>query len=238
MDVDILCITAHPDDVEISMAGTVLKHVAQGRKVGMVDLTRGELGTRGSAEIRSKEAEEARKLLGAEFREQVGLADGFFDIDRATLEQVIIPIRRFRPKLVLTNALEDRHPDHGRAASLVARAAFLSGLRRISVEHDGTELPAWRPGRVLHAIQDHWAAPDLVIDIGPFWEKKMEALRCFGSQFHDPRSNEPSSPISTPDFFPFLEGRAREMGRLIQVTFGEGFQHSGPLPVEDLLAFG
>lgn len=231
---DLLCITAHPDDAEISMAGTLLRHVAAGHAVGIVDLTAGELGTRGSHELRRQEAEAARQVLGAAFRYQLGLRDGFFEEDEESLLKVVAVIRRHRPRVVLTNAVRDRHPDHARAASLVARACFLSGLRKVSTEHGGTMQDAWRPTTVLHAVQDRWIDPDLVIDITPFWEKKMEALRCFRSQFHDPGSTEPSSPIARADFLPFLEGRAREMGRLIMATYGEGFTTGRPPGIEDL----
>ena len=236
--VDLLAITAHPDDVEISMAGTVLRHIALGHSVGLVELTAGELGTRGTAEIRHAEAQQAMQVLGARFRYDLGLADGFFRADEASLRTVITSIRRHRPRVVLTNAIRDRHPDHGRGAALVAEACFLSGLRRIGTTHAGKEQEAWRPGTVLHAVQDHWIDPDLIVDITPYWEKKMEALRCFGSQFHDPNSTEPSSPIATPDFMPFLEGRAREMGRLIGTTFGEGFTTVRPPAVNDLFDLG
>jgi bacillithiol biosynthesis deacetylase BshB1 len=233
--VDILCITAHPDDVEISMAGTVLHHIAMGRTVGLVELTAGELGTRGTPEIRKQEAEAARVVLGAAFRYQIGLADGFFPMDKESLLRVVEVLRKHRPKVVLTNAIMDRHPDHGRGAKLVAEACFLSGLRRIATSSEGVAQEVWRPTTVLHAVQDRWIEPDLVVDITPHWPKKMEALKCFASQFHDPASTEPTSPIATPDFLPFLEGRAREMGRLLGVTFGEGYTASRPVGVDDLL---
>jgi len=233
--VDILCITAHPDDVEISMAGTVLREVSAGRTVGIVDLTAGELGTRGTPELRRAEAEAARQVLGAEFRYQLGLADGFFRADEQSLLAVVASVRRHRPRVVLSNAIRDRHPDHGRGAALVAEACFLSGLRRVSTRHQGAEQEAWRPTTVLHAIQDRYIEPDLVVDVTPFWEKKMEALLCFKSQFHDPASTEPSSPIAREDFLPYLEGRSREMGRLIMCTFGEGFTSARPVGVSDLM---
>lgn len=232
--VDVLCVTAHPDDVEISMAGTVLRHIALGRSVGLVDLTAGELGTRGTPAIRAQEAEAARKVLGARFRYQLGLADGFFRADEATLLTVITAIRKHRPQVLLTNAVRDRHPDHGRAAALVAEASFLSGLRRVGTSDNGKDLEPWRPVTLLHAVQDRWIDPDVVVDITPYWAGKELALRCFASQFHDPASTEPSSPISTPDFLPFLEGRSREMGRLLGVTYGEGFTAARPFGVDDL----
>ena len=236
--VDILCITAHPDDVEIAMAGTVLNHRALGHSVGLVELTAGELGTRGTPEIRKREADAAMAVLGAEFRYQLGLADGFFRSDEASLLKVVQAIRAHRPKVVLTNAVRDRHPDHGRGGALVAEACFLSGLRRISTLRDGLEQEPWRPTSVFHAVQDHWIDPDLIIDVTPHWSGKEEALRCFASQFYDPNSTEPSSPISNPDFLPFLEARARQMGRLIGVTYGEGFTVARPPAVKDLLDLG
>lgn len=236
MMVDILCITAHPDDVEISMAGTVLRHVEAGHRVGLVELTAGELGTRGDAALRAREAEAARQVLGAAFRYQLGLPDGFFRADRDSLLQVVIALRRHRPRVVLTNAVRDRHPDHGRGAALVAEACFLSGLRRVATRHDGQEQEAWRPATVLHAMQDRWVEPDLVVDITPWWGRKQEALACFRSQFHDPSSTEPNTPIADPGFMPFLEGRHRQLGRLIGTTFGEGFTTARPPGVHDLTA--
>ena len=235
--VDMLCVTAHPDDVEISMAGTILHHRSLGHSVGLVELTAGELGTRGTPEIRKQEAEAAAKFLGVSFRYQIGLPDGFFRPDELSLHKVIASIRRHRPKVLLTNAVRDRHPDHGRGAELVNEAAFLSGLRRIITTHNGLDQVPWRPSQVFHAIQDHYIQPDLVVDITPYWSNKLAALKCFASQFHDPNSTEPTSPIATPDFLPFLEGRAREIGRLIGTTYGEGYTSQKPLKINDLLSF-
>lgn len=234
--VDILCITAHPDDVEIACSGTVLKHVAAGWRVGLVELTVGELGTRGTPGIRMAEAEAAREVLGASFRYQLGLPDGFFRADEESLRKVVVALRRHRPRLVITNAIRDRHPDHGRAAALVAEACFLSGLHRITTSHNSAEQDPWRPGTVLHAIQDRWIDPHIVVDISAHWDRKRDALACFKSQFHDPNSNEPVSPISVPEFLPTLEGRARDMGRLIGAVYGEGFTCARPPGVKDLLA--
>ncbi len=233
--VDILCVTAHPDDVEISMAGTVLRHVAMGHAVGLVEITAGELGTRGTPELRAREAEAAMRVLGAAFRYQLGLPDGFFRGDQESVLLVVKAIRRHRPRVVLTNAIRDRHPDHGRAAALVAEACFLSGLRRVVTTGEEGVQEAWRPTTVLHALQDHWIEPHLIVDITPFWEKKQAALACFGSQFHDPESKEPSSPIANPEFLPFLEGRHRQLGRLIGVPFAEGFTCARPPGVDDFL---
>lgn len=234
--VDILCITAHPDDAEIGCGGTLAKHVAQGRSVGLVELTAGELGTRGTPELRRTEAEAARKVLGAAFRYDLGLQDGFFHADRESMMKVVTSIRRHRPRLVITNAMRDRHPDHGRAGSLVSEACFLSGLRRIGTTHNGNEQEAHRPLTVLHCVQDHWIDPDLVVDISAHWETKLEALRCFRSQFHDPDSIEPASPMSRADIMQVFEGRARQMGRLIWAGFGEGYTCERPPGVDDLLA--
>lgn len=236
--VDILCITAHPDDVEISAAGTVAKHVQAGRRVGIVDLTSGELGTRGNAELRQREAEAARQVLGALFRYQLGLRDGFFRADEESLMRVVRSVRRHRPAVVITNAVQDRHPDHGRAAALVAEACFLSGLRRIHTHDEGASQPEWRPRAVYHMIQDRWIDPDLVVDTTAFWSTKQAALACFKSQFHDPDSTEPVSPISVPEFKPTLEGRDRGMGRLIGAAYGEGFTVARPPGVDDLLSLG
>lgn len=234
-NVDILCITAHPDDAEISMGGTLLRHVHLGHSVGLVDLSVGELGTRGSGEIRQREAAAAAKVIGASFRYQLGLRDGFFEVDEPSLLAVVTAIRRHRPKVVFTNAVRDRHPDHGRGSKLVSRACFLSGLRRIATAHEGKPQQAHRPASVFHVIQDRWIEPDFVVDVTDFWEKKMEALACFKSQFHDPASTEPVSPISVPEFLPTLEGRARETGRLIGTVYGEGFTVERAPGVDDVM---
>ncbi len=232
--VDILCITAHPDDVELCMGGTVLRHVAQGRSVGIVDLTIGELGTRGSGPLRQQEAESARKILGASFRYQLDLADGFFRSDRESLLKVVGAIRRHRPNTVLTNAIKDRHPDHGRGGALVAEACFLSGLRRVETVDERGQQEAWRPVTVLHGIQDWWMEPTLVVDVTEQWAKRMEAVLAFKSQFFDPNSAEPESSISGKDFTAFIEGRALQFGRLIGVKYGEGFVASRPIGIRDV----
>lgn len=236
--VDILCITAHPDDVEISFGGTVLRHIDQGHTVGLVELTAGELGTRGSSELRRREAEAARQVLGAAFRYDIGLPDGFFRAEREDLLRVVQVIRRHRPQVVITNAIRDRHPDHGRGAQLVAEASFLSGLRRIGTSEGRMAQEHWRPRMVLHAVQDNWIDPDLVVDVTPYWDKRMEALMCFRSQFYDPTSTEPESPIATSDFIPFVEGRMRAFGRIIHTSYGEGFTVARAPGVKDLLDLG
>ena len=220
MKLDILVMAAHPDDAELSCAGTILKHIAAGKKVGIVDFTRGELGTRGTPEIRLQESADATKILGLHVRENLGIRDGFFRNDEETQLKLIEVIRKYQPEIVLANALEDRHPDHGKGAQLAIDACFLSGLRQIKTG----DLPAWRPVQVYHYIQDRYLEPDFVVDISSQWDKKEAAIRAFKSQFFDPNSSEPASYISSPDFLNFIQARAMEMGHKIGVKYGEGFQ--------------
>jgi bacillithiol biosynthesis deacetylase BshB1 len=219
---------AHPDDAELSCAGTILKHIAEGKKVGIVDFTQGELGTRGTPEIRLKESADATKILGLHARENLGIRDGFFINDEETQLKLIEIIRKYQPEVVLANALEDRHPDHGKGAQLAIDACFLSGLRQIKTG----DLSAWRPKQVYHYIQDRYLEPDFVIDITAHWDQKEAAIRAFKSQFFDPNSVEPASYISSPDFLNFIQARAMEMGHKIGVKYGEGFQKQGPLEVK------
>ena len=220
MKLDILVMAAHPDDAELSCAGTILKHIAAGKKVGIVDFTRGELGTRGTPEIRLQESADATKILGLQARENLGIRDGFFRNDEETQLKLIEVIRKYQPDIVLANALEDRHPDHGKGAQLAIDACFLSGLRQIKTG----DLPAWRPAQVYHYIQDRYLEPDFVVDISTQWDQKEAAIRAFKSQFFDPNSAEPASYISSPDFLHFIQARAMEMGHKIGVKYGEGFQ--------------
>ena len=220
MKLDILVMAAHPDDAELSCAGTILKHIAAGKKVGIVDFTRGELGTRGTPEIRLQESADATKILGLHARENLGIRDGFFRNDEETQLKLIEVIRKYQPDIVLANALEDRHPDHGKGAQLAIDACFLSGLRQIKTG----DLPAWRPAQVYHYIQDRYLEPDFVVDISAHWDQKEAAIRAFKSQFFDPNSAEPASYISSPDFLNFIQARAMEMGHKIGVKYGEGFQ--------------
>jgi len=220
MKLDILVMAAHPDDAELSCAGTILKHIAAGKKVGIVDFTRGELGTRGTSEIRLQESADATKILGLQARENLGIRDGFFRNDEETQLKLIEVIRKYQPDIVLANALEDRHPDHGKGAQLAIDACFLSGLRQIKTG----DLPAWRPTQVYHYIQDRYLEPDFVVDISSQWDQKEAAIRAFKSQFFDPNSAEPASYISSPDFLNFIQARAMEMGHKIGVKYGEGFQ--------------
>ena len=233
--VDILAIGAHPDDVELSASGTLLKHIAMGKSVGIVDLTKGELGTRGSGELRLIEAQNAADLMGAKERLNLELADGFFEENKESLEKLIAAIRYFQPQIILGNAIHDRHPDHGRGASFIRRACFLSGLSKIkTVDKSGNPQKEWRPKSLYYYIQDVAMKPDFVVDISPYFEQKIKCIQAFKSQFFDPDSAEKSTPISGDDFFKFLEGRGRQFGRHIQVEFAEGFVADRPMGVEDM----
>jgi bacillithiol biosynthesis deacetylase BshB1 len=229
MKLDILAIAAHPDDVEISAGGTVLKSIQQEKKVGIVDLTRGELGSRGSGDLRMIEAEAASKILGISVRVNLGLADGFFENNEASLRKIIEQIRIYKPEIVLTNAPSDRHPDHGRASQLVRDACFYSGLRKIETGQE-----AWRPKSVYMFNQDYYNKPDFVVDVTEFWETKMEALKAYGSQFFDPNSKEPKTPISGEEFFDFLRARSMDFGRPAGYLLAEGFMVDRTIGVEDL----
>jgi bacillithiol biosynthesis deacetylase BshB1 len=236
MKLDILAIGVHPDDVELSCSGTLLKHIEQGYKVGILDLTQGQLGTRGTPELRLKEAQNSAKLLGIAVRENLGMEDGYFVNDFSHQKRIIEVIRKYRPEIVLANAVTDRHPDHGRAAKLIADACFYSGLRKIETQSAGKNQDAWRPKAVYHYIQDYYIQPDFIIDITPYFEKKKEAILAFSSQFYNPANkNEPETPISSKDFLDFVEARARNFGRIINATYGEGFTASRPMGVNSLL---
>jgi bacillithiol biosynthesis deacetylase BshB1 len=219
----ILAIGVHPDDVELACAGTLIKHARMGQAVGILDLTRGELGTRGTPELRVQEANEAAKLIGAKVRENAGMADGFFQNDKEHQLKLIPYIRKYQPDIVIANALEDRHPDHGRAGKLISDACFLAGLRKVETMLDGKTQQAWRPKRVFHMIQDRFKNPGFIVDITDCFEQKMEAIQSYKSQFHDPNSNEPVTYIATQDFLKNIEFRASLLGKRIGVTYGEGF---------------
>lgn len=234
---DVLAIAAHPDDVEISAGGTMVKLLAQGKSCGIVDLTRGELGTRGSAEIRDTEAARAGEILGLAVRENLGLPDGFFRIDEESIRAVVRSIRRWQPQIILTNAPSDRHPDHGRACQLVTEASFYSGLSKIETSWEGVPQLPWRPKNVFYFIQDYHLKPDFVVDVTPYWDKKMEVLSAYGSQFYNPQSNEPMTPISGKEFFGFLKARCMDFGRPAGYELAEGFVHSRLSGVNDLFAF-
>ncbi|HLO43549.1 MAG TPA: bacillithiol biosynthesis deacetylase BshB1 [Leadbetterella sp.] len=234
MKVDILVFAVHPDDAELSCSGTIAKQIALGKKVAIVDFTAGELGTRGTAEIRLQEAEDSKNILGLHARENLGFRDGFFKNDEAHQMELIKIIRKYQPEIILANAVEDRHPDHGRAASLADEACFYSGLRMIKTILDGQEQQAWRPKNVFHYIQDRYIEPDFVVDITAQWNVKEASIRAFRSQFFDPNSTEPSSYISSPEFLNFIEARSQEMGHKIGVKYGEGFTKTKTIAVGDL----
>lgn len=220
---DILAFGAHPDDVELGCGGTLLGAIAEGKKVGVIDLTKGELGTRGTTSQRLKEAQLASEVLGLTIRENLGMADGFFVNDKEHQFAIIETIRRFQPTIIFCNAPEDRHPDHGRAASLVEDAAFLSGLTKIQTTHNGVPQDAWRPTQVFHYIQSRSLTPNFVVDISAHMEKKMESILAHSSQFYDPNSKEPETFISGTAFLEFVKGRAKELGQQIGVQYAEGF---------------
>lgn len=234
MKLDILAIGVHPDDVELSCSGTLLKHIALGKKCGILDLTIGELGTRGTGTLRLEEAAAAAKILGISIRDNLGMADGFFKNDRVHQLKIIEKIREYQPEIILCNAVSDRHPDHGRAAQLVSEACFYSGLRKIETEIDGKKQDSWRPKAVYHYIQDRHMKPDFVVDVTPYVDKKMEAIKAFRSQFYDPQSNEPESPISVKNFFDVVLGKMTVYGRDSGYDYAEGFVAERVVGVKDL----
>ena len=220
---DILAFAAHPDDVELSCSGTLMKHIHVGMSAGVVDLTQGELGSRGTVETRYSEAAEASQIMGISERVNLKMEDGFFEINEKNKRLIVEQIRRFRPKIVLVNAVSDRHPDHGRGSQLVSEACFLAGLRRVETSFEGKSQEAYRPEVVYHYIQDYHIQPDFVVDVTDFVDRKIEAIKAFKTQFHDPNSTEPQTPISGEDFFGFILSRMREFGRKAGVKYAEGF---------------
>lgn len=223
MKLDILAIAVHPDDVELGCAGTLMVHARQGMKVGVVDLTRGELGTRGTPELREQEAQAAAKIMGLEVRENLGLADGFFRNDTMEQMAIITAIRKYRPDIVLANAMDDRHPDHGRAGKLIADSCFLAGLRKVETMADGQPQEAWRPKQVFHFLQDRYHEPDFVIDISAVMEQKLDAIKSFSSQFLAPKDHEPQTYISGSGFFDSVIYRAKMLGKMVGVEYAEGY---------------
>lgn len=224
-----MTIVAHPDDAELGAGGTLMRWRDEGARIVMVELTAGQLGTRGTPHHRWKEAMAAARILSPLSRVCLGWEDGFFAETRENLQTLINVIRQYRPRIVITNALSDRHPDHRRAAQIVERAAWLSGLRKII-----TNYPAYRPHRILFMIQDRWQMPGIVVDISDYWEAKLRMISAYRSQFfREVGDPEPASYLTRATFFPHLEARAREMGHFIGVTYGEGFVVRGPVPVSD-----
>jgi N-acetylglucosamine malate deacetylase 1 len=235
MKVDILAIGIHPDDVELSASGTLLHHTHLGYTFGLLDLSRGELGTRGTPAIRKQEATDAAHILGASFRKTLDLGDGFFENNRETLLPIIAVLRACRPQIVLCNAIDDRHPDHARAAKMSADACFYAGLEKIETHDEhGVLQQKWRPQSVFHYIQDKQLTPDFVVDITPFFAKKMEAIMAFKSQFYQSETETVSTPISGKEFIDFMEAKARVFGRSINAEFAEGFTHSRTVGIENL----
>jgi bacillithiol biosynthesis deacetylase BshB1 len=230
----ILAIAVHPDDIELGCAGILIKHAQAGQMVGILDLTRGELGTRGTPDIRVLEADAAAKVMGVSVRENAGMRDGFFANDEAHQIQLIPYLRRWRPEIVITNSLEDRHPDHGRAGKLVADACFLAGLRMIKTEYEGQAQEAWRPKRVFHMIQDRLLDPTFVVDVTDVHGLKLDAIRAYKSQFHNPESNEPETYISSQKFLDQVIYRDALMGKRIGTSYGEGLVSENLPGVADL----
>ena len=235
MKLDIVAIGAHPDDVELGCAATLAKSVSQGKKVGIIDLTKGELGTRGTPEIRMKEANQSAKILNVTTRENLGFRDGFFLNDKTHQLEVMKKIRFFRPDIILCNTPKDRHVDHGKANALVHAACFLSGLEKIQLKDENNKkLDPWTPKLILEYIQWNETVPDLIVDVSGFIDKKLEAIKAYKSQFFDPESTERSTPISNEIFLESISYRAANMGRLIFKNAGEGFTCQTPLSVTDL----
>jgi bacillithiol biosynthesis deacetylase BshB1 len=234
MKLDILAIGAHPDDIELGCGATIAKEVSLGKKVGGLDLTRGELGTRGSAEIRDKEAKLSANILGLTVRENLAFADGFFINDKEHQLKLIKIIRKYQPDIILCNAIEDRHIDHSKGSKLVSDAAFLSGLRKIETFLDGNQQTHWRPKHVYHYIQWNDIKPDFVIDVSGFIQTKLNAVKAYSSQFYNPDSKEPISPITSKNFLESIAYRSKDLGRLIGVDYGEGFTTERYVAVENL----
>jgi bacillithiol biosynthesis deacetylase BshB1 len=223
MKLDILAFGVHPDDVELGCAGTIMAAIDQGKKVGIVDLTRGELGTRGTPTTRTQEAAAAAKIMGVDVRENLDMADGFFTNDETHQRKIIALIRKYQPDIILANAPEDRHPDHGRSAKLVSDAAFLSGLRKVETIHEGIIQNAWRPAYTFHYIQDRFIQPSFVIDITAYMERKIEAVLAYGTQFNSADTSEPQTYISSPQFLETVKARALMLGKRIGVGYAEGY---------------
>lgn len=234
MKLDILAFGAHPDDVELGCSGTIAKEVSLGKKVGIIDLTRGELGTRGSVEIRDQESSLAAEILGISVRENLNMRDGFFVNDEAHQMEIIKRIRKYQPEIVICNAIDDRHIDHGKGSKLVSDACFLSGLRKIETTHEGVVQEAWRPKVVYHYMQWKNITPDFVVDISDFIDKKTASILAYASQFYSENSNEPVTPIATKNFLESIHYRTQDFGRLVGVDYAEGFTAERYVAVKSL----
>jgi len=236
MKLDILGFAAHPDDIELSCGATIIKYATAGKKVGIVDFTQGEMGTRGTPQLRLEEAAKSGKILGLSVRENLGFRDIYFTNDIEHQTKVAQMIRKYQPEIILANAPKDRHPDHGRAAEIVKSAVFLSGLAKFETKDNGVSQQPWRARSVYHYIQSNMLKPDFVEDVTGFWDKRNEAIRAFGSQFHDPKSKEPETFISSPDFMLMLDARGKMLGQSIGAAFGEGFIVNRNLGVMDMFS--
>ena len=236
MKINILALAAHPDDAELCVAGTLLKHMSMGYTAGVIDLTQGELGTRGTPELRLQEAAESARLMGLSARENLGMRDGFIEMTEENLHKLIRVIRKYQPDVVLANAVQDRHPDHVMASQLQRRACFLAGLRRIeTTDENGALQSPWRPKSIYHYIQNDHVVPDVCVDITGFLDGKMEAIKCFKSQFYDPNSDEPETAISTRSFFDYIISIARAHGRPLGYEFAEGYTVNREVGAPNLL---
>jgi len=234
MKLDLLVFAAHPDDAELGCSGTILKYIAAGRKVGIIDFTRGELGTRGTAQTRDEETAASSRILGLHVRENFGMRDGFFRNDEEHQLKIIQMIRKYTPEIVFSNALHDRHPDHGKAGDLVNDAVFLAGLPKIKSEINGRDQIVYRPRLLLQYIQDRYIEPDILVDISDFWDKKMECIHAFKTQFFNPDSDENETYISSPTFLKVIEARSRELGKAIGAEYAEGFTSRKLLGIDNL----
>ncbi|HEX4887568.1 MAG TPA: bacillithiol biosynthesis deacetylase BshB1 [Luteibaculaceae bacterium] len=237
MKLDVLVFGAHPDDAELGCGGTIISMIESGKKVGIIDLTQGELGSKGDAETRERESHRANEIMGVIIRENLLMSDGFFSHNMQNSLKIIETIRKYKPDLILTNAPSDRHPDHGRACKMVTEACFLSGLVKIETQIKGKWQEKWRPKLVFHYIQDRYLKPDFVFDITPYFDKKMEAIAAYSTQFFNPDDKTDPTPISTKEFWDFLAARAREFGRSGGVEFAEGFIAERTLAVNHFGAF-
>lgn len=231
MKLDVLAFGAHPDDVELSCSGTLLKLKEEGSKVGVVDLTMGELGTRGTVDTRKKESDASSKILNIDVRENLDLGDGWFENNQENKLKVIQAIRKYQPTIIFANAIDDRHPDHPRAAKLLNEAFFLSGLKKIETQDNGITQDIWRPKHLFHYVQYRYVKPDFVVDVTPYYETKMKAILSFKSQFYEP-GKKSDTLISSKKFLDFIKGRSHEMGSSIQVEHGEGFTSAVPLQID------
>jgi len=235
MKLDVLAIGAHPDDVELGCSGILIKEIKRGKKVGIIDLTQGEMGTRGTIETRCNEASEAAKIIGVHVRENLKLRDGFFLNDETNQFKLIKSIRQYQPEIVIGNVLEDRHPDHGRAGNLIYDACFLSGLSKIETKNDdGSLQEKWRPKYLFHYLQDRFYEPDLIVDITEVWEQRLESIKAYKTQFHNTDSQEPQTYISSPEFLEAIIARARLLGKRIGVQFAEGFISKKNIGIDNL----